>query len=56
LFSTNTLSEDEMHKIEKDIKDQENKINDLKLKFLLSKVQAAIFKHTEDVWMPLLIL
>ena len=36
-----------MQKFEKDIKYQKDKINDLKLKFLLSKVDAAISKHTE---------
>ena len=36
-----------MQKFEKDIKYQKDKINDLKLKFLLSKVDAAILKHTE---------
>ena len=36
-----------MQKFEKDIKYKKDKINDLKLKFLLSKVDAAILKHTE---------
>ena len=41
-----------MHKFDKDLKDQENKINDLKLNFFISKApisltDAAILKHTE---------
>ena len=36
-----------MQKFDKDIKYQKDKINDLNLKFLLSKEDAAILKHTE---------